>query len=49
MLLPSTSDDLTGLSSQSAAVTSYWVQEEDGSSRWIVEEGGGFWLTEESA
>lgn len=33
----------------SDTVSSYFVQEEDGLSKWIVEEGGGFWRTEESA
>lgn len=28
---------------------SYWVLEEDGTSKWELEEGGSYWITEESS
>lgn len=29
--------------------SNFWVQEEDGTSKWLLEEGTGYWITEESA
>lgn len=48
-MLLTTQDDRSGAIGIPAATASYWVQEEDGTSKWIIEEGGGFWLTEESS
>ena len=36
-------------SSGSSGSPSYWVLEEDGTSLWELEEGGSYWILEESA
>ena len=42
-------DTGTGTGSSGAGDTaSYWVLEEDGTSKWLLEEGTYFWITEES-
>ena len=36
-------------SSGSTDTASYWVLEEDGTSKWELEEGNGYWILEESS
>jgi hypothetical protein len=39
----------TGSSGTAPDTASYWVLEEDGTSKWQLEEGNGFWILEESS
>ncbi len=39
----------TGPAGGGGSLSTYWVLEEDGTSKWQLEEGSGSWLLEESS